>query len=84
MKDDFAFAFQFLDVLVQAKFADGTKGMGRHFQRDPLARFGHEEFFGVQVREKTPLGFAVRVRHIIACNWPFARQITNFRHDFLN
>ena len=75
---DFALLFQFFDVLVKAEFRDGADGRGAHFEREPFARFRHEEFFGLQVGVKTPTCLAVGVRDVVAGYRPLARQFTYF------
>jgi hypothetical protein len=79
--DDLAFLFQFFDVGVQAHFADRADGCAAYFERDPFARFRHEELLRLQVRVETALRLAVGVRYVVARYRLFPRQITNFRHD---
>jgi len=83
IENDFAFLFQFFDVGIKAHFADGADSGSTHFERDPFTRFRHEELLRLQVGIKTALRLAVRVRHVVARQRLFARQITNFRHDFI-
>ena len=80
MINDFAFFLQFFDVLIQTKLGDSAHGRGAYFERHPLARFRHEEFFCLQVRIESAYGFSIGVGDVVASDSPVTRQVTNLRH----
>lgn len=74
---DFSFFLQFLDVLVNTQFRDGSDCTGAYLKRYPFFRFRNEKLFRLEVWIKATARLSIRVGHVIAGNWLLPRQITN-------
>lgn len=61
---------------------NGTKRTCADPQSNPLTRFRHEEFLGLQVRIETALGLTVRVTDVVPGDGMFTGEVTNLGHDF--
>ena len=72
---------QFLDNGIKTVLVDGTDGLGRHFQRDPLVLFGQEKALGLKVRKEPAFRLDIRVGDLVPGDRPLSRNLTYSSHD---
>ena len=71
----------FLYNTVESVFVDGTDRFRRKLQRDPSVFLCKEETLGLQVGQKTALGFDIGMRNLVSCYWAFSCNLTYSCHN---
>jgi len=71
----------FLYNTVESVFVDGTDRFRRKLQRDPPVFLSEEKTLGLQVGQKTALGFDIGMRNLVSRNRAFSCNLTYSCHN---
>jgi|SRR5580693_5705096 hypothetical protein len=77
----FSLCSQILDDLVQTVLVDGAETFGGHLQGDPLVFLSQEKPLGLQIGQEPAVRLDIRVRHFVAGDRNFTRDLTYSSHD---
>ncbi len=74
--DLYSFCSQFFYNGQQTILIDGAETFGGDFEGDPLVFFRQEKPLGLQIGQEPAIRLDVRVRHFVAGDWNFTRNLT--------